>query len=77
MYSIILGSLLHTPLFGERRPATDCSRMRKLIGYFPRKISHKTLLVFDGRGPVHLAASQCLLSLCYSTLLQAVSLLLA
>ncbi len=26
--------------WGERRPATDCSRMRKIIGYFSCKISH-------------------------------------
>ncbi len=31
-----------TGLFlGERRPATDCSRMRKFIGYFPRKFPIK------------------------------------
>ncbi len=35
-------SLLHTPLYGERRPPTDCSCMRNIVVYFSRKISHKT-----------------------------------
>ena len=30
-----------------------------IIGYFPRKFPIKHFIVFDGRGPVHLAASFC------------------
>ncbi len=31
LMSVYVCSLLHRPLLGERRPATDCSRMRKII----------------------------------------------
>ncbi len=55
------------PLFGERRPATDCSRMPKIIGYFSRKISHKTLKFYSVRWAWSRPCPSCmqLISVCF------------